>query len=268
MSREHALEIVRRLRSDEYFRQQCLEKLDNKIEETLLILKQHDIQADEKDWLEALNAYWIIDKLEEATGLASPISSITRQTQPSLQGEEFDMGLELQKGLVCVVKQIDKGYERVMTMYTIAFYLGIFMVLVSVFASLALRSDASVLILGGLGMADIIASLVFQPAQSLQNSRSDLAQLQAAFFNWINDVHNWDAYLRLLHEEANSNKHPPAFDNLREVSNMLVHNTERMMKLVENYCEIPLKKKLEKNKKDKNQPAEDQKQAALEDATK
>jgi hypothetical protein len=267
MSRERALEIVRRLRSDENFRQQCLEKLDNKIE-TLQILKQHGIQADENDWLEALNAYTIIDKLENYAGLSLPTSSITSQTRPSLQGEEFDMGLALQKGLVDVVKQIDEGYKRVMTMYTVAFYLGIFMVLVSVFASLALRSDASVLILGGMGMADIIASLVFQPAQSLQNSRSDLAQLQAAFFNWINDVNNWDAYLRLLDEEANSNKHPPAFDKMREVSDILVHNTERMMYLVERYCEIPLKKKLEQSKKDINQPAEDQKQAALEDATK
>lgn len=267
MSKECALEIVRRLRSDEHFRQQCLEKLD-KIEDALQVLKQYDIQANENDWLEALNAYWIIDNLGEDAGLALSTSSITGKIQPPLQGEEFDMGLELQKGLVGVVKQIDKGYERVMTMYTVAFYLGIFMVLVSVFASLALRSDASVLILGGLGMADIIASLVFQPAQSLQNSRSTLAQLQAAFFNWINDVHNWDAYLRLLDEEANSSKHPPAFDKMCEVSDMLMHNTERMMELVEHYCEIPRKKKLEKIKKDIDQPAEDQKQAALEDATK
>ncbi|KAF5420163.1 MAG: hypothetical protein C5S44_09000 [Candidatus Methanocomedens sp.] len=265
MSIEPAYEIVRRLRLDEHFRQQCLEKLDNEIE-ALQLLKQHGIQANEKDFLDALNAYTIIDKLENSTGLASPTLSITSQTRPSLQGEEFDMGLALQKGLVDVVKQIDKGYKRVMTMYTVAFYLGIFMVMASVFASLALRSDASALILGGLGMADIIASLVFQPAQSLQNSRSDLAQLQAAFFNWINDVHNWDAYLRLLDEEAKSNEHPPEFDKMREVSDILVHNTERMMHLVECYCEMPRKK--EKRKKDINQPEEDQKQASLEDSTK
>ena len=267
MSREHTLEIVRRLRSDEDFRKLCLEKLDNTIE-LLQIMKQHGIQADENELLEALNAYTIIVNLEPSTRPASSTSSITSQLQPSLQGEEFDMGLALQKGLVDVVKQIDKGYKRVMNMYTIAFYLGIFMVLVSMFASLFLRSDVSVLILGGLGMADIIASLVFQPAQSLQNSRSDLAQLQAAFFNWINDVHNWDAYLRLLHEEANSNKHPPDFDRICEVSDKLVNNTESMMYLVERYCEIPFKKKQEQSKKELSQSAEDQKQASLDDAKK
>jgi hypothetical protein len=140
-----------------------------------------------------------------------------------------------------------------------------------VFASLVLRSDASALILGGLGMADVIASLIFRPAQNLQNSRGNLAQLQAAFFNWINDVYNWNRYLQLVENEATSNKPSPAFTKMREVSEMMVQNTALMMDLVERYCEMnepPLGNKQKQSKENVNQLAKDQKQASLEDATK
>jgi hypothetical protein len=222
--------------------------IENKFQEILLLLKGVGIMADEEDLKAALDVRWIMSELDDGPGSVrySPSPSAAGQIRPPAACH-FDLGLELQKGLVKVVNQIDRGYERVMTMYTIAFYLGVVMVLASLIASVAMRSDASKLVLGGLGMIDIIAYLIFRPAQDLQNSRGNLAQLQAAFFNWINDIHNWDRYLQLVDEEATANKHPPVFDRVREVSDMMLHNTERMMRLVERYCEIyakpPLRKK-------------------------
>ena len=235
MTREQTLEVVRKLRSDKQLSQQVHEsKTEEDVARILQIMKADGIQADARDFLEAVNVNWIIDRLEEMPGTVQ----YSRITSRALPQQEFDLGTELQKRLREVIEQIDKGYRRVMDMYTVAFYLGIFLVLMSVFSSLFLRQDMSTLILGGLGMADIIAALIFQPARDLQNSRGNLAQLQAAFFNWINDVYNWNRYLIHVDDEAASSERAPVFERVREVSDILVHNTERMMRLVEYYCEM------------------------------
>ena len=179
MSKEDALEIVQRLQSDRQFHEQIFKKVkEDKFKEILQILEESGIQVDSKDLKLALDTNWIIDNLEEPSESISHLLGLSASNQKQAgQSGKIDLRENLQEGLVEVVKQIDRGYERVMQMYTVAFYIGIIMVLMSVFASLVLRSDTSALILGGLGMADIIASLIFQPAQELQNSRGNLAQL-------------------------------------------------------------------------------------------
>lgn len=251
MSEETIVAIVRRLQKDKKFREKVLgSKTEEEIRHILETLKHAGIQATQEDLLYALKIDTLIEKITET---------------------KFDLGLELQKGLGGVVKQIDEGYKTVMKMYIVAFYLGIFLILVSVFASLVLHSDASALILGGLGMADIIASLIFRPAQNLQNSRGNLAQLQAAFFNWINDISNWNRYLQLVENEATSNTPSPAFTKMCEVSEMMVQNTACMMDLVERYCEMyesPIGKERRDSKWKAKQLTKDQKQESQEDATK
>jgi hypothetical protein len=124
-----------------------------------------------------------------------------------------------------------------MTMYTVAFYLGVALVLVSIFAALVLDSERAAAVLGGLGMADILAAMIFRPAQEVQNSRGDLAQLQAAFFSWFNDVFNWNQYLQLIDREASGRNVPPEFERLRKVSEAQMCTVARMMALIEEFCE-------------------------------
>ena len=135
-----------------------------------------------------------------------------------------------------VIREIEVGYSRVMMMYTIAFYAGIVLIGLSVFASLWLNNNAAALIFGGLGMADIISTFIFRPAQELQNSRSNLTQLQAAFFSWMNDVRNWNTYLDKLDASTRPGKRPP-FEEFERVSLRILSNTGEMMKLIDLFCE-------------------------------
>jgi hypothetical protein len=135
----------------------------------------------------------------------------------------------LQAGLLEVVKQIDRGYRITMGMYTAAFVVGIAMLITSTVSAL-LQNVHSAALLGGLGAADIVAFLVFKPAQELQSSRGSLAQLQAAFFSWINDVHNWNDYLDLLQNEAGSA--PPSFEKFKEISEIQARSTGQMVHLI------------------------------------
>src|SRR5208282_4295465 len=72
--------------------------------------------------------------------------------------------------------------------------------------------------------------LVFKPAQDLQASRGGLAQLQAAFFAWINDIHNWNEYLELLQNEAATGA--PPFEVCKQISEIQGRSTERMARLI------------------------------------
>jgi hypothetical protein len=99
-----------------------------------------------------------------------------------------------------------------------------------------IRPGNTNLYLAGLGAADVISFLIFKPAQALQVSRGNLAQLQAAFFAWINDVHNWNRYLDSLENEAGASA--PPFDKAKEVSAIMVQNTERMVRLVGEYSQL------------------------------
>jgi hypothetical protein len=224
MPKEHALEIVRCLQRDHAFIEQVRVKLQaDQTDEILTLLRQRGIEATGDDLRLALDAYWVLRQL----------------SKPARNGAEgkFNLRLKLQEGLVRVVEQIDRGYARAMFMYTTAFYLGVVMVLASIYAALVLDSTKAAAVLGGLGMADVLASLIFRPAQEVQNSRGNLAQLQAAFFSWFNDVYNWNNYLLLVDHDSDLRNVVPDFARVREVSDAQMRTIEKMMSLIEGYCE-------------------------------
>jgi len=232
MSKETILKILNLIERDQSFKDIWNEKIKKDVEALITLMNnEYGLSVEKKDIVDTLNVSWIIKNLHGGTVGTPPNNSLLSQNQSS--GENlFDLQTKLQEGLVDVIKQIETGYERVMTMYTVAFYMGVLLVATSVIASLYYRSDKSTLILGGLGLVDIIASMIFKPAQDLQNSRGNLAQLYAANFNWINDVHNWNEYL-------NGSRQSLDIDNLTKVSKTMMEHTEQMMKLIKLYCITP-----------------------------
>jgi hypothetical protein len=177
---------------------------------------------------------------ELMTALSLRQISINKSIAPTVSGPGLpvsDYRNDLQQGLVSVVQGIDRGYKRVLEMYTIAFYVGVLMILSSIYAALMMDSAKSAAILGGLGMAEVLASMIFRPAQEVQNSRGNLAQLQAAFFSWFNDVYNWNKYLVDLDREAEGRNAVPDFNLVSKVSEVQMQNISRMMDLIETYCE-------------------------------
>jgi hypothetical protein len=144
---------------------------------------------------------------------------------------------ELQDGLIGVVRQIDYGYAVTMWMYTITFYVGVALVILSALRTVGHSADRSALLFGGVGLTDIIAQLIFKPAHDVQASRANLAQLQAAFFNWINDVYNWDRYLELLQDQAGKSGSIPELNEVSKVSTLMLANTRAMLEMVAQHCD-------------------------------
>jgi hypothetical protein len=132
----------------------------------------------------------------------------------------------------------------VMTMYVVAFYTGIFLIGAAVYSAIFLREDFLTTILGGLGTADLITSFIYRPAQELQNSRGNLVQLKSAYLNWINDLNNWDAFLRILKqsylrsslEDGQDGRTKIEFDDIKSVSKIMIENLEQTMRLIDQYA--------------------------------
>jgi hypothetical protein len=152
-----------------------------------------------------------------------------RKADDATDGEFKRLRDGLQNGLLEVVEQIDRGYRITMWMYTAAFIMGMLMLAASMLTAL-LRDVHSAILLGGLGAADVLTFLIFKPAQDLQASRGGLAQLQATFFAWINDIHNWNEYLDVLRDEAGASA--PPFDKCRQISEIQGRSTEQMVRLI------------------------------------
>ena len=204
-----------------------------------------------QDILDTRDVQWIIQALGHPTNGTTPTHNLLPGLEVSASAfpvssgvagrrAESKLGLELQQGLVGVIKQIAQSYWYVMWMSNVTFILGVVLILMSAISSLALQQDTASYLMGGLGLAGIVGSLVFRPSQDLQNSRANLAQLQTVFINWINGIHNWNCYWELvMSQNRGSNQPPPPLEEVRRISDTLTNNARQMMELIEEYCELP-----------------------------
>lgn len=184
-----------------------------------------EVKAKLKPHVDAVTAQDIQDALKKYVERHKPREGSSGAADDDL--EKLRAGL--QQGLLDVVKQIERGYRITMWMYTAAFVVGLLMLIASTVTAM-LRETNSAVLIGGLGAADVIAFLIFKPAQDLQASRGSLAQLQAAFFAWINDIHNWNDYLYLLQNESGSAL--PSFEKWKQISEIQGRSTEQMVRLI------------------------------------
>ena len=119
---------------------------------------------------------------------------MSKDTDPSVDSPK-DMNEELQGRILRVIDEVDHGFRKVMKMYSVAFYTGLGLIVFSGLSTLYFKDNMFLLLFGGAGLADVVAFFIFKPAEDLQRSRGNLAQLVSAFLTWYNDMHNWNQVL-------------------------------------------------------------------------
>jgi|GEM_PF-1225982 len=145
-------------------------------------------------------------------------------------------------GLVDSLEQIKQGFRSAMIMYTVAFYVGIAMILAALLFAWLKNGSLLPIAFAGLGTADLIAYFITKPPLDLQKSRANLAQLQTAYYNWFIDLFNWNSA---------AGGGDAMIEQYRKVSEMTLYNTEQTMRMIEDYCEIATNTTpLKKNKKE------------------
>lgn len=216
--REIAFDLIRRAAVDAAFLQMVIQRTDQVI-----------AQAGIVDPAQALETKQLLTILTRGIQQMSEMGQAAiKQVHTTMEtADAFKMALRK------TITQIDNGFQSSMTMYKVAFYVGILMVVASIPFAMWTGKSLLSLAFAGVGAADLIGFFITQPPKDIQYSRAHLAQLQAALFNWFNDSYNWNSYLQTLNGAQGD-----VFPRVKEVSETLLNNTERMMGLIGKYCAV------------------------------
>lgn len=162
---------------------------------------------------------------------ANQQGSLASKMEAQLDGT-LSVASEMKNGLKQTLEQIDAAFRSTMLMYKVCFYLGVVLVVVAV--AVALMSGTSLIptVFGSLGMLDILLFFLAKPQEKLQSSRANLAQLQAALYNWFIDSVNQNTLLNLLQQRGAD---PAA---MTQVFDSLMNHTDRTLEMMQKYCKM------------------------------
>ncbi|TVM03072.1 MAG: hypothetical protein CV087_07085 [Candidatus Brocadia sp. WS118] len=218
MSSEIAYSIIRRAVADNVFLQTITNNPDD-------VIKKEGI-TDSKAIAELRQLLFVLlDSKQRNTTLYMFIANQLKST--SEIADAFKAGLKR------TIDQIDIGFRSTMTMYMVAFYMGIGLIVTSIALAVVMDKTLLPIIFGVFGVIDVVGFFVKKPSQRLQGSRADLAQLQAVYFNWFVDVYNWNGYISILGQTKGLD-----YEKVKQISTTLLENTDKTMSLVEKYCEF------------------------------
>ncbi len=161
----------------------------------------------------------------------------TLQRNKSLQKSGEDTMLlvdRLKKSLIDNATGTLSAYNRVITIYTIAFLIGVALIITAIVFG-ALGETILAISFGAIGLIDIITYFVKLPANKIQESRSNLSQLQVVLLVWLKELINNDALCaRILNTEN------PSIAAYKELSEISINNTSSLLKLIEDMAEPKL----------------------------
>nr|WKN36842.1 hypothetical protein K4G66_31235 [Tunicatimonas sp. TK19036] len=184
-------------------------------------LDYQSIQQPEASELAKLNLRKQQIEVENSEKAAEALRSNLENTFQTMMG--------LKSSIQDVINDAKGAYKYVLWMYVVSFYLGIALILTSIFFA-AQGKTILTIAFGSIGLVDIIGHFIFKPPLELQTSRSNLAQLMVVLTNWFADIMNLNSYLSMKGSQV----------TLKEVENISVKqnaNTEHMLALIEKYCE-------------------------------
>jgi len=164
--------------------------------------------------------------------------------------EHYDVVSELRNGLNKTIRQMLEGYQKTMVMYTVSFYIGVFLILIAVIIGIIDGTSIISIAFAGFGTVDIVTHFISNPPLKLQKSRADLAQLQAAYFTWYQDYRHWASYLTdeyymrykagLVNPELAQKASADYKKTLQKVSDVMLENTKRILAVIEEFVEKEL----------------------------
>jgi len=147
------------------------------------------------------------------------------------QDRTLQTATEMKLGLKRTLEQIDKAYRSTMRMYEISFFLGVLLVLGAMAMAVLARDPLLPAVFGTLGTLDVLTFFLAKPQERLQASRANLAQLQAALYNWFMDSINLNSKLSMLYQSGR-------LDEATAVSETLMNHTDRTLEMLQKYCKL------------------------------
>lgn len=151
-----------------------------------------------------------------------------------MQEQFFDtlaVAKEMKEGLNGTLAQIDRAYRSTMLMYQVSFYLGVLLIVVAVSTALFGREPLLSAVFGTLGTADLLAFFLVKPQERLQASRSNLAQVQAALYNWFMDSVNLNTLMSKYDQQGD-------LAGASAIAKTLLQHTDKTLEMLQKYCKL------------------------------
>lgn len=139
-----------------------------------------------------------------------------------------DMNDSYRDGIIQTNHQIIKGFSATMLMYQVSFYVGVVLIIAALLFAVFLKSSLFSILFGSIGAMDLLTFFIAKPPQSLQQSRSDQAKLNAAFYSWFLDLYNWNSF----YLQFSAKGQPIDLATMKEVSELQIKNTGRLMEIM------------------------------------
>lgn len=163
---------------------------------------------------------------------------IKEDLQQLLQDSMNKSGLEtmalvsqLKKSLIKNTDDTMKAYNRVLLIYTTAFIVGILLIVTAIVFG-AMDKTILAIAFGAIGLIDIVTYFIKMPANKIQESRSNISQLQIILLVWLNDLMNNAVVLAgYLKSET------PMIEGYKEISTFGIDNAIKLLKLIEELAE-------------------------------
>jgi hypothetical protein len=211
------LKIIKKVHTDNELQDKFIDLLLIKkdTEEAKKMLLQRDIDASD-------------EKISKAASILMTVKKIKQESLQLQTGEEKVKDAFL-NGMVDDIEGIKKGYDKVLSMYIVAFYLGVSLLVAAIYSAIVLKEDLLTIVLGGIGGAEMLGSLIFRPAKEIQNSRRSLVQLKTAYLGWLNDMNNWNGY---LYSRARKNKGIVPIQEVERSSKRMIENLVNIIDLI------------------------------------
>lgn len=123
------------------------------------------------------------------------------------------------------------------------FYMGIALIIISAISAFNGKLVTGV-VLGSIGLTDLIFFLIKEPIEGIHESVGNLMQLRAAYNSYFAQLAQWQLYFDYQNE-------PESIEEKRQVSDMIHKYTATTLDFIERYCE-PIPNEQQKGKKVKS----------------
>ncbi len=156
------------------------------------------------------------------------------QSQRAIEQERINTVIlsaaeDMVAGIKSTLRQVDSAYRVTSRMYVASFLLGIALIIVAGVVGIAGKGGFLTSLFGALGLLDILGFFLLKPQEKLQASRSSLAQVQAALYNW---------YVESINLRATYQADEKTRMSWLEVSKANMANTEQTLDMLQRYTKL------------------------------
>lgn len=141
----------------------------------------------------------------------------------------FELIKQLKESLITNATGTLGAYNRVLTIYTVSFIIGVLLIITGVVFG-AMGKNVLAIAFGTLGLIDMVTYFIKLPANKIQESRSNLSQLQVVLLTWMSDFVNTNTLMSIKQATI-------TLEEYKFLSDMNIENTTRLLRLIEEVAE-------------------------------